>query len=44
MRACRQVFAGGTVYAIVRQTDSKVIIGDTFSYVNGSTATTLSWA
>jgi Bacterial Ig-like domain (group 3)/Cadherin-like beta sandwich domain/Domain of unknown function (DUF5122) beta-propeller len=30
-----QVFAGGTVYAIARQTDSKVIIGGTFSYVNG---------
>src|SRR5664279_2633102 len=30
-----QVFAGGKVYAIARQTDNKVIIGGDFTHVNG---------
>ncbi|MBK9604996.1 MAG: Ig-like domain repeat protein [Betaproteobacteria bacterium] len=30
-----QVFGGGTVYAIVRQGDGKVIIGGSFTFVNG---------
>jgi len=30
-----QVFTGGKVYAIARQTDGKVIIGGEFTYVNG---------